>query len=152
MRCEIPNIGPLDIETVILDLNGTIAIDGVLIEGVKELVEELCKHFRVLLFTGDTHRNGGLIAKELGIEMRLTPDAEAKAEEATKLNPETCAAIGNGRIDLEMFKVVRLPIAVILQECAWTETVNASKIQSTSIIDALNLLLKPKRLIATMRK
>ncbi len=152
MRIIIPGHDPFEIETLILDLNGTIAIDGKLIEGIKQRIEALRSSLRILLFSGDTQGTAADIAKELQIELRLTPDAAAKAAEAQTLDPETAATIGNGRIDLELFKTVRLRILTIQAEGVDPQTLLASDVVTTSILDALDLLLKPKRLIATMRK
>src|SRR5438874_1885320 len=114
MRFEIPGCDPLEIDTLILDLNGTIAIDGVLVEGVRERIAALLEQrLRIVLFSGDTQGNAGAIARELGIEVRVTKDADAKAAEARTLEPGRCAAIGNGRIDLELFKTVRLRILTL---------------------------------------
>lgn len=152
MRFNIPGRDPFDIETLILDLNGTIAIDGKLIDGVKERIDALRESLHILLFSGDTQGTATEIAKTLQIELRLTPDAAAKAAEAKVLHPQTVATIGNGRIDLELFKTVRLRILTIQAEGADPQTLLASDIVTTSILDALDLFLKPKRLVATMRK
>ncbi|TSC78624.1 MAG: haloacid dehalogenase [Candidatus Peregrinibacteria bacterium Gr01-1014_25] len=153
MQYNIPGQEPLTIETLILDLNGTLAIDGKLIDGVRERIKELREQaMRIVLFTGDTNGNAAGIADELQLEVHVTKDALAKADEAKKLRPETAAAIGNGRIDLELFQTVRLRILTLQAEGVHRDTLLASDIIVPSINDALDLFLKPKRLIATMRK
>lgn len=104
------------------------------------------------LFTGDTQGNAAAIAKDLGIEVRVTKDAQAKADEAKTLHPKTAATIGNGRIDLELFKTVRLRILTLQAEGVHPLTMLESDVIVPSVLDALDLLLKPKRLIATLRK
>ncbi|MDO8469209.1 MAG: hypothetical protein Q7S29_05630 [Candidatus Peribacter sp.] len=151
MHLTIPGQEPFPIKTVILDLNGTLTIDGILIPGVKERIDALREQLRLILFTGDTQGNAHAIAGELQIEVRVTPDAKAKAAEARSLEPETTATIGNGRIDLELFQTVRLRICVLQAEGAHPLTLLASDIVVPSINDALDLFLKPKRLIATLR-
>ena len=143
----------LEIHTLILDLNGTITEDGILIEGVKERINAIReKAIRIFLFTGDTLGTGAKIAQELGLEFRLTKTSQAKADETKKLNPETAATIGNGRIDLELFKTVRFRICVIQAEGAYTETLLNSDVVMNSINDALDFFLKPNRMIGTLRK
>lgn len=151
MHFSIPGQQPFDIKTVILDLNGTIAIDGKLIPGVKERLAELRNVYRLVLFTGDTQGNGKAIADELELEMRKTPDARAKADEAKTLEPETCATIGNGRIDLELFRTVRLRLAVIQQEGAHGPLLLESDAVFTSVLDAIDFLLQKNRHVATLR-
>ncbi len=143
---------PVTIESVVLDLNGTIAIDGELLPGVAERVEALRESLKFYLFTGDTHGNAGRIANALGIEVRVTKCAEDKAAEAVRLGADTVASIGNGRIDLELMKVVRLAIVTLQAEGVHPLTLLESDIVVPSIGDALDLFLKPKRLIATLRK
>ncbi len=153
MNISIPGHEPFAIETIILDLNGTLTIDGVVIEGVRERIAAIREQgMRLFLFTGDTNGNAAEIARELQLEMRVTKDSAAKAEEAKKLNPETAATIGNGRIDLELFKTVRLRILTLQAEGVHPHTLLASDIIVPSINDALDLFLKPKRLVATLRK
>jgi len=41
MKIDIPGNGPLVIETIILDLNGTLCVGGKLVPGVKERIQEL---------------------------------------------------------------------------------------------------------------
>jgi soluble P-type ATPase len=88
----------LVIDKIILDLNGTIAIDGELLPGVAERIAALRDSLKFYLFTGDTHGNAGRIAEHLGVEVRVTKSAQDKADEAIKLGADTAAAIGNGRI------------------------------------------------------
>ena len=61
------------------------------------------------------------------------------------------AAAGNGRNDRKMLKAAALGIAVIQREGAAAETVAAADVVSSSILDALELLQNPKRLLATLR-
>jgi hypothetical protein len=83
----------LVINSLILDLNGTLAIDGKIIEGVAERIEALReKALKLFLFTGDTHGNAGKIAEELGLEVRVTKGADEKAAEAMK-NSEPMASV-----------------------------------------------------------
>lgn len=82
----------------------------------------------------------------------MTKDAAAKAAEALKLDPDTAAAIGNGRIDLELFKTVKLRIVTLQEEGVNPLTMLECDVITKSVLDALDLLLFPKRLIATMRK
>jgi soluble P-type ATPase len=47
MKYEIPADQFLDVDTIVLDLNGTLTIGGVLVEGVKQRIEILKKEFRL---------------------------------------------------------------------------------------------------------
>ena len=59
--------------------------------------------------------------------------------------------IGNGRNDRLMLKSAALGLAVVLAEGIAGETIPAADVISRSINDALDLLLNPLRLTATLR-
>nr|MBN1229125.1 ATPase P [Anaerolineae bacterium] len=60
--------------------------------------------------------------------------------------------IGNGGNDAGMLRVAAISIAVLDREGLNTESLQAADIVVTSALDALDLLLKPKRLVATLRR
>jgi soluble P-type ATPase len=60
-------------------------------------------------------------------------------------------AIGNGSNDESMVREAAVGIAVVGQEGAAARTVLAADIVVNDIRDALDLLLSPARLIATLR-
>ena len=149
---NIPGFGNLEIKRIILDLNGTIAIDGKLISGVKSRIKKLKKiGCEVFLFTGDTHGNSAVLAKKLGIKVKIAKNSKEKASKAAKLNSRKCVTIGNGKIDHKLFKAVALSVLVIQKEGANTKALMNSDVITTSICYALDLFIYEKRLIATLR-
>ncbi len=151
---EIPGRAPVSIEHLVLDLNGTLALDGRLLPGVKETIAEISKSMKVHLLTADTHGTGGAVARELGIELhRLDPDngAAQKGDFVRRLGAGRTAAIGNGVNDVEMLREAVLGIAVVGPEGAATKALLAADIVAESPLTALNLLLHPKRIVATLR-
>jgi soluble P-type ATPase len=60
-------------------------------------------------------------------------------------------AIGNGRNDALMLKNAILGFAVMQDEGVNIQALNAADVLFASIIDALDALLIPNRLIATLR-
>ncbi len=152
MKYEIPNYKTIEIHTIILDLNGTLSVGGVLVEGVKERILELKNRFNFYLFSGDTRGNGQLIADELGINFVKAGTGEEKKAELMKLNPNTCVSIGNGLIDLEITKLAQLGIITLQSEGIHTQTLLAADIVVPTVNDALDLFLDERRLIATLRK
>jgi soluble P-type ATPase len=80
-----------------------------------------------------------------------TGQDEAKRAYVGNLGPEKCVCIGNRRNDRLMLKDAALGIAVIHLEGMATEAALAGDLLVTGIHDALDLLLAPKRLIATLR-
>lgn len=153
MVYKIPGVGDIELKTLILDLNGTLTVKGKIPEGVKERLARLKElGYRILFFTGNTRNNAGEISSELGIEWILAEDGIAKRNEALKLDPNICVSIGNGLIDLELMKVVKLRIVTLQAEGVHVQTLLNSDIVILSILDALDLLIDPATLVATLRK
>ncbi|MEX0649399.1 MAG: HAD family hydrolase [Candidatus Andersenbacteria bacterium] len=153
MQYDIPGTGKLELSTIILDLNGTLSVGGKLVDGVDGRLRRLKElGYKIVFFTGNTRNNANELAQQLGIEWVLAADGEAKKKQALKLNPETCVSIGNGLIDLELMKVVKLRIVTLQAEGVHVQTLLHSDIVIPTINDALDLLIDPQRLIATLRK
>ncbi len=153
MTYDVPGVGTLDLQTIILDLNGTISVHGALVEEVQERLTKLKElGYKIVLFTGNTRGDADQMAAHLGIEWRLAKSAEDKRDEVLKLNPETCVSIGNGLIDLELMKVVKLRIVTLQAEGVHVQTLLASDVVVPTIIDALDMLIDSNVLVATLRR
>jgi soluble P-type ATPase len=153
MIYSIPGHDQIEIKTLILDLNGTLSVSGVIPEGVKERLDILKeKGFKIVFFTGNTRNDADELAKHLGIAWELAKNADDKRRLALNLDPETCVSIGNGLIDLELMKAVKLRIVTVQAEGVHVQTLLHSDIVVPNILDALDLFIDDQRLIATLRK
>jgi soluble P-type ATPase len=153
MTYDIPGQDRLDIKTIILDLNGTLSVGGTVPKGVKNRLDQLkTKGFEVLFFTGNTRNDADVLAASLGIDWKLAKSAEDKRDLALEMGPDTCVSIGNGLIDLELMKTVKLRIVTLQAEGVHIQTLLNSDIVVPTINDALDLFIDEQRLIATLRK
>lgn len=153
MVYSIPGQGDLEIKTIILDLNGTLSVGGVVPEGVKTRLDTLKElGLQIIFFTGNTRNDADELAAGLGIEWRLAKNAQDKKQLALELEPESCASIGNGLIDLELMKAVGLRIVTLQAEGVHVQTLLHADIVIPTINDALDLFIDEQRLIATLRK
>ena len=75
----------------------------------------------------------------------------SKLEILDILDRTHCCAIGNGRNDVLMCASSELSICIMGEEGCYSHLINETHITVKSIENALELLLKPKRLIATLR-
>jgi P-type E1-E2 ATPase len=150
----IPGFGPLTLNHLVLDYNGTLAVDGMLQPDVKEALNRLADSLSVHVITADTF---GLAAKGLlGVNCKMTilekgHQDQSKADFIERLGADQTVSIGNGRNDALMLSASRLGIAVILAEGASTVSLNAADVVCTDIVHALELLMNPLRLTATLR-
>jgi soluble P-type ATPase len=153
-KLEIPGFGSVQLENLLCDLNGTLAVDGVLSNQTREKILKIKEILNIHIVTAGTHGHLDEV-KELGIILvKLDPgmEAEQKLNYLLKLGPKKTAVLGNGANDLLMMKRASLKIAVLGREGAFTPTLQAAQIVVTSPEDALELFLSPKRLLATLRR
>lgn len=154
MRIDIPGYGLIELEHVVMDYNGTLAVDGNLIDGVGAALTGLAPSLTLHVLTADTFGKAAAGLKGLPCKLSILPkqdQAGGKLAYVNGLGADRCACIGNGRNDRLMLKAAGLGIAVILEEGAAVETVNSADIVCTSITSALALLSNPLRLTATLR-
>jgi P-type E1-E2 ATPase len=148
---DIPDSGPLQLEYLVLDVNGTLSDRGILIEGVEEPLRTLRNSLEVRLLSADTFGNLDAIAERLGLQADRISRGEEKSAYLRRLGSDRCAGIGNGANDAAMLSVARLGIAVVGPEGASAATLRAADIVCGSILDALGLLLNEAALVSTLR-
>ncbi len=154
LEIEIPGFKKLVLEHIVLDYNGTMARDGRLLEGVEERLKALGKGLQVHVLTADTFGRVKANLNALPCILEILPPGgqdQGKLSYVRRLGTENTVCIGNGRNDRLMLHEAALGIAVILEEGAAWAAACAADVVCTSITDALDLLLNPLRLVATLR-
>ncbi len=155
IRLTIPGRGDIQLQHAVFDVNGTLAVDGVLIDGVVERLNRLREQLQIHLITADTHGRQAEIDAQLGLTAhRMQPNHERqqKAALVSELDRHTTVAIGNGNNDVWMLEAAAIGIAVLGREGLSAEAMRAADVVTPSILDALDLLLNPARLVATLRR
>jgi P-type E1-E2 ATPase len=154
IELNIPNRGTIQLNHLVCDVNGTLAVDGRLIEGVSHKLSMLRDRLQVHLLTADTHGQQKVIDAQLGLTAVRIPagdEAGAKADYIRELGPEQVVAIGQGANDAGMLKEAAIGIAIFSAEGLSSEALHAADLFITDIHSAFNLLEKPIRLVATLR-
>ncbi len=152
MEISGPNNSLINIDTIVLDLNGTLSVDGKVADSTKKLLAQLRDlNYRLVLLSGDIRGNASLIAKTLGLELYLAADSSEKARQMQRFNKETTAAIGNARIDIGTFENAVLSIATLQNEGIHTQILDYVDVLVPSIDADLNLFINTKSLEATLR-
>ena len=155
IELSIPGRGTVRLQHLVTDVNGTLAVDGILMEGLAKRIASLQDRLCVHLLTADTHGHQAAIDRQLNlVATRLGPGNEQEQKRAyvEKLGPECVVAIGQGANDAAMLKVAALGICVISPEGTALETLLAADVVTADIMAAFELLDKPLRLVATLRK
>lgn len=154
IKVDIPGVGNLHLKHLVLDYNGTIAFDGSLISGVKEQLNQLAGDINIYIITADTFGTIRQKCRNIKGEIKVLNSSNGALEKETfvaSLGAAHVVAIGNGVNDNLMLKKVALGIAVIGGEGAAQITLKEADIVVKNIHSALELLLNPLRLIATLR-
>jgi soluble P-type ATPase len=154
IRIDIPGGEILELDHLVLDFNGTLALDGNILPGVKERLSELSRDLTVHIVTADIFGNvARLFAGTSHDIVILGPGEQDKAKQQVvrNLGPRTCVAMGNGKIDVLMLREAALGIGLIQEEGAFPGILTASDVICTNIRDGLDLLTHPLRLAATLR-
>lgn len=154
ITADIPDFGRLELHHLVTDYNGTLALDGILHAGVPARLKELARDLTIHVITADTF---GLASKQLeGLPVRLTVipaenQAFTKLKYVEELGAKSVVAFGNGRNDRRMFGAVALSVALLQEEGLARVALLEADLVSPSIQDALDLLVNPERIKATLR-
>lgn len=154
IKIKIPGTPPKQAEHLVLDYNGTLAIDGILIPGVKERLNALADIIMIHVLTADTFGKAQENLDGIRCECIIIQDIDQqlqKKEYIAKLGFQQVIAIGNGSNDALMLKNAALGIAVIQTEGTSLITLSNADIVCKDINDALDLLVNPLRIVATLR-
>jgi soluble P-type ATPase len=155
ININIPGWGDTEIENIVLDLNGTIATDGRIPPEVKEKINSLSHEVKIYILTADTQGTASEESSDVKAELLKISEkdsAEIKLRVMESLDPTRTVAIGNGNNDHLILKEAALSIAVLGDEGASVSAIKNADIIVKNISDALDLFLRPKRLIATLRE
>jgi len=154
-KITIPHYGSLALEHVVLDYNGTLAGGGEVDLLTRQKLSELTRHYRVYVITADTFGTVEKALQGLNLQVQILSSEDHSAEKAAfvrKLGEQNTVAVGNGNNDRMMLEVARLSIALMGEEGCATATLMASDIVCKSMLDAMSMLIEPKRLVATLRR
>lgn len=152
MTYNVPQLGEITINTIVLDLNGTLAVKGKIVDGAKERIAKLKElGFKIILFTGDQRGNAKELCEDLGIDFMKAGSGLDKETLFLDLELETTAAIGNARIDLGKFKHAKVSVATLQSEGIHTGILKDVDVIVPSINDALDFFIDADIFCATMR-
>lgn len=155
IELNVPGRGLFQLDHLVLDVNGTLALDGRLVDGVAKALLTLRDRLQLHMLTADTHGRQATIDLQLGLKaLRIPPggEAEAKAAYVRELGADRVVAIGQGANDAEMLRQASLGVCLLSPEGLAVEALNAADLIAPDILTALALLENPLRLVASLRR
>lgn len=151
---DIPGFGFIRLEHLVSDFTGTLSVDGKLLPGVKERLNKIAEFLKIHILTADTFGKAKTEIEGINCEIHIL-EGEGhdiqKEEYVNRLGAEGVIALGNGNNDRRMLAAAKIGIAVCLNEGCSKDAITSADIFVNSPMDALDLLLNPKRLRATLR-
>jgi len=153
MKIDIPGWGSLDVENIVIDLDGTLATDGKIPPEVKEKIGALSPLVKIYILTANAQGPAHEEISGMKVEMIKVSNEDSnrgKFDFLKALNLETTVAVGNGSNDQLILKEAALGIAVLGDEGLSVSAMKIADIVVKNVQSALDLFLKPKRLITTL--
>lgn len=154
IELNIPGRGTVKLEHLVSDVNGTLAIDGQLQEGLARRITKLHDRLEIHLLTADTHGGQAVIDVQLNLKavrIKKGDEAQQKAVYVRDLGSKNVVAIGQGANDAAMLSAAEIGIGLVSQEGIAKITLLAADILVPDIYTAFDLLDKPLRLVASLR-
>jgi P-type E1-E2 ATPase len=154
IELSIPGRGLIELEHLVCDVNGTLALDGQLLDGVARALTDLRDRLQLHLLTADTHGRQELIDRQLNVKairLQMGEESQQKADYVRRLGADQVVAIGQGANDAGMLECARLGICVLSDEGTAIQTLLAADLVVPNIHTALEIIEKPLRLVATLR-
>jgi soluble P-type ATPase len=106
---------------------------------------------RITVATADTFGRAREALAGLPLNIRTVECGEEKAEIVRALGAEQVVAVGNGSNDVAMFKAAGFSVAVLGPEGTAAGLLTVADLVTPDVHVALDLLLHPRRLKATLR-
>ena len=152
IRIDIPQRGIIELQHAVFDVNGTLAVDGIPVPGVVNRLHVLAEKLSLHALTAGTHGNISELEHAFGFPLHKIATGEEKVHFVEELGPAGVIAFGNGRNDVAMLRTAAIGVAILAEEGVATDALQAADVLALGPIDAIDLVLKPKRLIATLRR
>ena len=155
IELNIPGRGLIQLQHLVCDVNGTLAVDGQLTESAKHGLNALRDRLTLHLLTADTHGKQDVIDHQLNMKaVRIHPgnEVEQKVNYVQQLGAGTVVAIGQGANDAGMLQAAALGMCILSPEGTAVETLLGADLVVANIEQALELLEKPLRIVASLRK
>ncbi|HZT07724.1 MAG TPA: HAD family hydrolase [Chloroflexota bacterium] len=156
LEIDIPGWKCLHLEHLVLDVNGTVALDGSLLPGVIDRIGLIRGLLEPHLLSGDTYGQLEVVAAQLQANaVRISADGSAPERKAAfirGLGTKSVVAVGNGANDAAMLQEAALGIGILGGEGLAVGALQVADIVVPSILDGLDLLANPLRLVASLRR
>ncbi len=154
LKLSIPGFGEIKLKHLVLDFTGTLSVDGKILDGIKERLQKISEFMEVHVLTADTFGTAKRELEDIKCTLKILEKEKQdvqKEDYVRKLGADSVIAIGNGNNDRKMLRVAKVGVAVIDAEGCSADAILSANIVVRDARDALDLILNPKRMMATLR-
>jgi soluble P-type ATPase len=143
-----PGMESLDIHFVLIDFEGTLAMDGRVHPKAKDKVNLLSKRVTITILTKSNREKVEETLRKMRAEILYVTEGDSSQQKLNalqRLGAHQTAVIGNGLDDVRILEQAGLGMCVIGKEGASAEAMAKADLVVTHVLDALDFLLKPLR-------
>lgn len=129
IRIQIPGHKDFEFKYIVLDYNGTLAVDGEVLPRVKSTLQAPARDIEVHVLTTDTFGKVHSRLEGIPCTVSVLPPGNqdrGKLEYVLALGAGHTVCVGNGRNDRLMLREAALGIAVVLGEGCAVETLSSA--------------------------
>jgi len=148
-----PSQEPLEIDSILLDFEGTIASDRRVHPNVKDKINLLSKRAKIYILTKAEKEHAEEVLRKVKAEIIYLTEgtsSQRKLDLLRQLGADRTVAIGNGVDDVPMIEEAGLGVCILGKEGTSSESMKKADVVFMSILDALDFLLKPLRQKSTL--
>jgi soluble P-type ATPase len=155
IHIQRPGQEPLEIDFILIDLEGTLASDFRVHPKAKDKLNLLAKRAKIYILTKAEKESVEEVLRKVKAEIVHLPEGESSKNKLDLLRQwgaTRTVAVGSGVDDGPMIKEAAFGLCVIGKSGASSETIKNADVVFTDILDALDFLLKPLRQKAILGK
>lgn len=150
---RVPGVGRIEIDTLVVDSNGTLTVRGEIVSGVIERIQRLQSlGVNVVMISSDQRGNARVLAESAGITYYEANNSREKEDILLSLGSKNVGAIGNARIDIGLFVQSVVSVATLQGEGIHKDVIDHVDVIVPSINDALEFFMDENTFIATMKR
>ncbi len=145
----------LEIDSILIDFEGTLASDRRVHPKAKDKINLLSKRAKIYILTKGEKEDVEEVLKKVKAEIIYLIEGKSsqqKLDLLRQMGANRTVAIGNGVDDVPMIEEAGFGICVLGKEGTFSEAMKKADVVFMNILDALDFLLKPLRQRATLGK
>ena len=144
---------PLEIDSILIDFEGTLASDCRVHPKAKDKLNLLAKRTKIYILTKEKKEHVEEVLRKVKAEIIYLTEGESSQKKLgllRELGATRTVAVGSGADDGPMMEEAVFGLCVIGKGGASSEAVKNADVVLTDILDALDFLLRPLRQKATL--